>query len=236
MSKQLPQHILIIPDGNRRWAKKQGLSLVEAYAAGEANMEKIIEAAFNLDIAYLTVWGSSTNNLTERSVVEREVLQRIYERAFAKLAKDPAIHKQKVKLGVIGRWFELLPEPTQVIIRQAIEATKDYNQRHLTVLIGYSGVEEMLDALRRVAENYIADGTLIFDAALLKSHLWTADLPAVDLVIRTGGEPHWSAGCMMWEVAEAQLSFPDVLWPDFTPELFKAVLSDYGQRGRRQGA
>lgn len=231
MSQTLPQHIFIIPDGNRRWAKPAGKSLPEAYAAGEAAMEAILKAALRRGIKYLTAWGASVSNLTDRSTLEAEILNRLYERAFTKLATDPEIHDRRVQIQVVGRWAELLTERAQAAIRKAIEATSGYDQHHLTILIGYSGIDEMTNAIEQITKEKLAKVT----PEIIKSHLWTAKLPPVDLVIRTGGEPHWSAGALMWDIAEAQFYFTGAFWPDFSPARLDDALATYAERTRRFG-
>lgn len=231
MSENLPRHIFIIPDGNRRWAKPAGRSLPEAYAAGEAAMEAILKAALRRGIQYLTAWGASVSNLTDRSTLEAEILNRLYERAFTKLATDPEIHDRRVQIQVVGRWAELLTERAQAAIRKAVEVTSAYDQHHLTILIGYSGVDEMTKAVEQIVEERPTNVT----PETIKSHLWTAKLPPVDLVIRTGGEPHWSAGALMWDIAEAQFYFTDTLWPDFSPARLDDALATYAERTRRFG-
>ncbi len=231
MPETLPRHIFIIPDGNRRWAKQAGKSLPEAYAAGEAAMEVILKAALQRGIRYLTAWGASVSNLTGRSTLETEIFNRLYERALTKLATDPEIHDRRVQIQVIGRWAELLTERAQAAIRKAIEATALYDQHHLTILIGYSGVDEMTSAVKQIVDERPATVT----PEVIKSHLWTAKLPPVDLVIRTGGEPHWSAGALMWDIAEAQFYFTDTFWPDFSPDRLDETLATYADRTRRFG-
>jgi undecaprenyl diphosphate synthase len=102
--------------------------------------------------------------------------------------------------------------------------------------MAYSGVDEMTEAIKKITESKLQNPNLIIDGALVKNYLWTKDLPAVDFVIRTGGEPHWSQGIMMWDVAEAQLYFTETLWPDFGSEEFKEALRDYENRERKFGA
>jgi undecaprenyl diphosphate synthase len=126
----------------------------------------------------------------------------------------------------------LLGDPAIQARIDALEAsTKHHDGRHLTILLGYDGRTEMLEAVRALGAR-ASEAT----PELLKSELWTRDLPSVDLVIRTGGEPHWSAGFLMWLTAESQLVFRDMLWPEFDSAALAAALTEYASRGRRFGA
>jgi len=233
----LPQHIVLIPDGNRRWARKRGLPPFFGHRQGAKTTEKILKAALDLKIPYFTFWGTSLDNITKRSPQEVNFLFDIFERWFKKLAKSKDIHKNFVKINVFGRWNKLFPERVKKPIRQAIEKTKNYRNHQLTFLMAYSGIDEMTNAIQRIAKLTLRRGSgQGIDEDLIKKNLWTKDLPAVDLVIRTGGEPHWSMGMMMWDVANAQLYFTETLLPDFSVEEFKKAIDRYSKTERRMGA
>ena len=225
-------HIAIIPDGNRRWAKKRGLPSFLGHREGAKTTEKIFKAAFDLKIPYLTFWGSSVSNITNRSKDEVNFLFKLFETYFRKIAKDKEIRAKGVKVNVLGRWEELFPEKVKAAIRQAIKKTADYDNHQLTLLMAYSGTDEMADAISNIKNQR---SKLPVSAEDIKQHLWTRDLPPVDLVIRTGGEPHWSAGFMMWDVAEAQLHFTETLWPAFSEKEFRKIVADYTKTERRFG-
>lgn len=230
------QHIAIIPDGNRRWAKAHGKPAVAGHTEGAKTMQRIIESVFQADIPYLTVWGSSVSNLTKRSAIEVAALNKIFEIYFLKLAQSSKIHKNQVRVRALGRWKELLKPNAVRAIEKAIASTREYAALNLTFLLGYSGIEEMLDAIARVTNKGTGNSGSLVGEEVLKANLWTHDLPAVDLVIRTGGEPHWSGGFMMWDVAEAQLAFTETLWPAFAEKELLQILDDYKRRERRLGA
>jgi len=233
----LPQHIVLIPDGNRRWARKRGLPPFFGHREGVKASEKIFKAALDMGIPCLTFWGSSLDNITKRSPQEVNFLFDIFERWFKKLAKSKDIHKNFVKINVFGRWNKLFPERVKKPIRQAIEKTKNYRNHQLTFLMAYSGIDEMTNAIQRIAKLTLRRGSgQGIDEKLIKNNLWTKDLPAVDLVIRTGGEPHWSMGMMMWDVADSQLYFTETLLPDFSVEEFKKAIDRYSKTERRMGA
>jgi undecaprenyl diphosphate synthase len=234
--KNIPKHIAVIPDGNRRWARKKGLRPWLGHRAGTKALEKILEKSQELKIPYFTFWGGSWDNLTKRSKTEVNFLFKAYADRFKKAIKDERTHQNKVKINVFGRWKEILPEATQKIIERAMEVTRNYNRYFLTFLLAYDGTDEMMDCIQKIAD--LAKGkTIKVTEKLIKENLWTKDLPPVDLVIRTGceGDPHISAGFMMWDTTYSQLYFTQTLFPAFTPEEFEKIIKDFAQRQRRFG-
>lgn len=254
----LPQHIVVVPDGNRRWAKKRGLPSFFGHKEGAKTTEKILKAVLDLKIPYFTFWGSSLDNIAKRPAQEVKFLFKLFEQYFKKLAKSKEVNQNKIKINILGRWRELFPESVKQTMEEAIKKTKDYggcqSRRYrsalrpetaseLTFLMAYSGVDEMTAAIKKIAELRIdppgilrkKNAELRINEELIKNNLWTKDLPAVDLVIRTGGEPHWSAGMMMWDVADSQLYFTETLYPDFSVEEFKKAVNQYGKIERRMG-
>ena len=235
--KNIPKHIALIPDGNRRWARKKGFLPWLGHQAGTKALEKILDKALQLKIPYFTFWGGSYDNLTKRSKTEVNFLFKVYTDRFRKVLKDERIHQNKVKINVLGRWREILPKKTQEVIEKAIEATKNYNRYFLTFLIAYDGTDEMLDCIEKITK-LANDKSIKITKKLIKENLWTKDLPPVDLVIRTGcqGDPHLSAGFMMWDITYSQLYFTKTLFPDFSQKEFEKIIEDYSKRERRLGA
>jgi len=230
----LPRHIAIIPDGNRRWAKERGLKAWEGHEAGAKNTEKLIREAKRLGIREITFWGSSIENLVKRPVLESKALLRIYETYFQELLKSGDIHKDEVKIRFIGRWEEQFPASLKKILHECIDATKKYEKHFLNFLLAYSGDDDMKQAIQKIAEKGSND--IQVTDTLIKEHLMTKDLPPVDLLIRTGGEPHLSAGFMMWDIANTQFFFSEQYYPDFNEVSLREALSDYISRGRRFGS
>ncbi len=234
--KNIPNHIAVIPDGNRRWARKRGLQPWMGHRAGIKSLEKILDKSLELKIPYFTFWSGSWDNLTKRSKAEINFLFRIYTEHFKRAVKDKRIHQNKVKINVFGRWKEILPKSTQRAIEGATEATKDYDNHFLTFLLAYDGTDEITDCIQKIVK--LANNEIIkVTEKLIKENLWTKDLPPVDLVIRTGCEndPHISAGFMMWDTAYSQLYFTKAFFPAFTPKEFEEIIKDYAQRQRRFG-
>lgn len=229
----LPRHIAIIPDGNRRWAKEHGLEAWEGHEAGAKRIEEIVREGRRQGIREVSFWGSSLENLSKRPLREKQELLRIYEVYFKKLMADQDVFKDQVRIRCIGHWREQFPESLKKILEQGIEATKDHDQYFLNFFLAYSGDDDMLQAIQHIAGEGLAPGMVTPET--IKAHLMTAELPPVDLLIRTGDDPHLSAGFMMWETKDTQLYFPNCHFPDFDTTQFQGALEEYQRRQRRFG-
>lgn len=229
----LPKHIAIIPDGNRRWAKDKGLEPWQGHDAGAATMEELARYAFDHGIQCLSFWGSSLENLQKRPLREKQELLRIYEEYFQKLMVDEDIHRNRVRINVLGRWEQQFPKSLKSIIKDGMAKTAHYGQHELNFFLAYSGDDEMLDAVRSIAKSGVRADDISRET--IKQHLFTKELPAVDLLIRTGGEPHLSAGFMMWDIANAQLYFSEKHFPDFKEAELVEAIAEYGRREKRAG-
>ena len=231
--EHLPKHVVIIPDGNRRWATERGLAPWEGHEAGAQNTEKLIREAQRLGIKEISFWGSSLENLVKRPVLESKALLRIYEAYFKKLLRSDDIRNDEVHIRFIGKWEEQFPTTLKKVLHDCIDATKHYKKHFLNFLLAYSGDDEMRQAIQKITKN-LPEGDVVTDK-MIKENLMTKDLPPVDLLIRTGGEPHLSAGFMMWDMANAQLYFSPKYYPDFDEKSLRQALVDYASRGRRFG-
>ena len=140
-----------------------------------------------------------------------------------------------MKINIFGSWREQFPEDVKKSLEQAIESTKNYSNYFLNFFIAYSGTDEVLETMKCIAKKARGDSSLKINKDLLKNCLITRNLPPVDFLIRTGGEPHNSDGFMMWDTANAQLHFSEKLWPDFNENDFREAIKDYAGRGRRFG-
>lgn len=236
-TNNIPTHVAVIPDGNRRWARKRGLQPWIGHQRGAKSFEKILKKALELKIPYFTFWGSSWDNLTKRPKTEVKFLFKLYNEQFKRIAEDKRVHKNKVRINVFGRWREILPEETKKSIERVLEITKNYNKYFLTLLIAYNGTDEMVDCAQKIA-NLAKEKTIKVTEKLIKENLWTKDLPPVDLIIRTGCEkdPHLSAGFMMWDAAYSQLYFTPTFLPVLTPKEFEKIIKDYSKRERKMGS
>ena len=224
----LPNHIAIIIDGNRRWAKQHGLPSFEGHRAAVKNLRSVLEYFSEQQIKYVTLYLFSTENW-KRSKLEVEGLFRLMEEMLDKEITE--LNNRGVKLRHLGRLNEL-PHRLQIAITRAVELTKNNTDMTLSLAVNYGGRTEILDAVRRL----ITDGVLPqnIDEKLFSSYLYTAGLPDVDLLIRTGGELRTS-NFLTWQTVYTEFYFPDILWPDFDKkEVDKALLS-FSQRQRRFG-
>ena len=236
MKKELnkvPFHVAIIPDGNRRWAKGKGLNPWEGHEEGAKNLEKLIQVALNKGVKCFSLWGSSMDNLIKRPISEKKALLDIYKKYFERLLEGKEIHENEVKINVIGRWEEQFPESLKNIIKEAIEKTKHYKKRILNFMLAYSGTDDMLQAVENIISK--SEKETKITSEILKANLMTRELPPVDFMIRTGGEPHNSNGFLMWDSSDAQLYFSTENFPDFNEEKFEEALFEYTRRGRRFG-
>lgn len=225
--------MVLIPDGNRRWAKERGRPGYYGHKVGADSAEEIFKFAYDKKLNNLTFWGCSYNNITERDRIEVKFLLALFERMFLKLSKRKEIGKDGIRIRVLGRWEEIFPTRLKKVINNMVKSTENHSSLNLTFLMAYDGRDEMQAAIKNIAESGISPDKITRE--VIKQNLWTKDLPPVDLVIRTGGEPHWSAGLLMWDVAEAQLYFTKTFWPDFSPKEFEKALSLYAKTERRHG-
>lgn len=234
--ENIPKHIALIPDGNRRWARKRGFHPWIGHRAGTKALEKILEKTRELEIPYFTFWGGSFDNLTKRPKIEIKFLVKLYTEYFKKVAKDKKIHQNEVKINVFGRWREIFSEEAKKAVEKAVKATENYGKYFLTLLLAYNGADEIKACIQNILD---IDQNKIVKVSdnLIKENLWTKDLPPVDILIRTGCEndPHMSAGFMMWDTAYSQFHFTETLFPAFSPQEFEKIIKDFGKRERRMG-
>lgn len=232
--KQNLKHVAVIPDGNRRWARERDLKPWRGHKEGAKNLEKILRKALDLELPYFTFWATSYDNIEKRSQEEVDFLFKLLEERLQKLLKKDLIHEKEVRIRVRGFWRDMFPKRLKDLLSKAIKETKDYTNYNLTFLLAYNGDQEILKAIRDIAQKGIGPDDI--DAEELKDNLLTSDLPSVDYLIRTGGEPHNSAGFMMWDTANSQYYFSDLYWPDFSGADFEQAIEEFKRRERRFGA
>jgi len=224
----LPNHIAIIMDGNGRWAEQRGLPRLDGHGAGVKNIRSIIEYLNEYQVKYITLYGFSTENW-KRPEDEVKGLFHLLAEAIDKETRE--LHKRGVRLRHIG-CLDGLSHSLQLAVNGAVELTKNNTGMTLSLAFNYGGRIEILDAVRHLIAEGIPPQSI--DEKLFNSYLYTADLPDVDLVIRTGGELRIS-NFLIWQAAYSEYYFTKVLWPDFgNKDIDKALLS-YSQRQRRFG-
>jgi undecaprenyl diphosphate synthase len=231
-TENLPKHLAIIMDGNGRWAKQQGMLRAFGHENGTKSVKTTVETCAKLGIENLTLYAFSTENWN-RPKLEVTTLMKLL---ISSLKKElDTLIKNNIKLNTIGN-IEKLPKTAQKELTEVIEKTKNNTRMTLTLALSYGSREEILNAVKNIAtkvkNNIISIDSI--DDSILNNHLYTHNLPDVDLVIRTSGE-HRISNFLLWQIAYAEFYFTDVLWPDFSEEhLYEAIIS-YQKRERRFG-
>jgi len=229
MADAVPKHVALIPDGNRRWARKRGKPLLEGHATGIDNLGNLLKWCREFGIKELTAWGFSTENF-DRSPGEVQGLMKLFERKLMESEGKNEVHRYKIRLRVLGDLGKF-PEGVRKRIRELEERTANYDRYHLNLLLGYGGRPELIDAVNRA----IAGGMRRVDGKAFRKLLWSASLESdPDLVIRTSGETRTS-GFLPWQSAYSEYYFSGKLWPDFKRADFVRALKDYARRKRRFG-
>ena len=238
MTKNIPNHIAIIPDGNRRWAKKHNLKPWDGHYEGAKRFEELVDRAFSLDVKNISFWGSSVDNLTKRPLREKKALLDIYERYFKELIYNKKIFENEIKINIIGEWQKQFPQKLRRLLEEGIEKTKKHQKFNLNFLLAYNGNNDVIVAVKKIIKLSKKKENLSIDDKLISENLATKNLPPVDLVIRTGVEndPHNSAGFLMWQTQNSQLYFTKLQFPEFTAEKFDLAVNDFTDRIRRLGA
>ncbi|MDD2673494.1 isoprenyl transferase [Flavobacterium petrolei] len=229
---RLPKHLAIIMDGNGRWAKQQGLLRALGHESGTKSVKVIIESSAKLGIEFLTLYAFSTENWN-RPKLEVETLMKVLINSLKK--ELTTLQKNNIKLNAIGN-LEKLPKSAQKELLDVIDKTKDNTQMTLTLALSYGSREELVSAVKnicsKVKNNIISIDSI--DDSIINEHLYTQNLPDVDLLIRTSGE-HRISNFLLWQIAYSELYFTDILWPDFKEQdLYEAIIS-YQKRERRFG-
>ncbi len=221
-------------DGNRRFARQLGLNSNEGHVQGKEKLEEMLDWCLELDIKYLTVYAFSTENIS-RDSDQVEKLMDLFEYNFKNAANDERVHKNKIKIRAIGA-VEKLPERVRKSIRYAEEKTKDYDNYYFNVAVAYGGREEIIRAIRKVAQE-VKDGEMEvedIDEKAVAQRLYTSDLPDPDLILRTSGEERIS-NFLIWQLAYSELYFTDVYWPGFRKIDFLRAIRSFQNRQRRWG-
>jgi undecaprenyl diphosphate synthase len=228
----LPKHVAIIMDGNGRWAKQRGLPRIEGHRQGAESARTIIRASGELGIKYLTLYAFSVENWN-RPKDEVDALMK-YLIHYLK-TETPELNKNNVRLEVIGQIWRL-PENVQEHLRKSMQALSKNNGLTLIMALSYGSRTEIVDAVRRIAEE-TKKGKLEpadINESVISQHLWTRNFPDPDLLIRTSGEMRVS-NFLLWQISYSELVITPTLWPDFRkPQLFEA-LEEYARRHRRFG-
>ncbi|MFA5452669.1 MAG: polyprenyl diphosphate synthase [Candidatus Methanomethylophilaceae archaeon] len=232
---RIPQHIAIIMDGNRRYAEEVMKSdASEGHIKGKEKLEEVVNWCYKAKVRMLTVYAFSTENFS-RSDEEVDFLLNMIKDSLMEFADDPRIHGHKVRLKVIGDRDMLSPEFMKAV-DYAEEKTKDYSDFGLNMAIAYGGRQEIISAVKEIAQK-VKDGEMNvedIDEKAFSLHMYTSDTPDPDLVLRTSGEIRVS-NFLLWQMAYSELYFTDIYWPGFRYIDFLRAIRSYQQRMRRFG-
>jgi undecaprenyl diphosphate synthase len=230
--KRLPQHLAVIMDGNGRWAQHRHLPRVAGHRAGVKAAREIIESCARLKLPYLTLYAFSLENW-RRPQAEVDFLMRLLREYLKR--ELPAIHKNNIRLLIIGR-SEQLPDGVRKDIEYGMRMTARNTGMKLVVALNYGGRAELVDAFNAMLEHVRSNGLSAFqaDEQTVSEHLYTAGLPDPDLLIRTSGEMRVS-NFLLWQIAYAEIYVTETLWPDFSRARLLEALVDFQKRERRYG-
>ena len=236
LKNPLPNHIAIILDGNRRWAKYQLAGINNGHFVGADKAEELLNWIYDLQIRITTLYVLSTENL-ERQDEELENIYKLLHLKLEKLYNDSRIHRRQMKIKAIGNLM-LLPRTLQEILYKLEEATSHYNSMFLNIAIAYGGQKELVDAIKKIIL-MIKYGKIKeddIDEKVIESCLYTSHLPQPepDLILRTSGEKRLS-GFLVWQSAYSELIFMDVFWPEFRKIDLMRAIRTYQCRKRRFG-
>lgn len=227
--QNIPQHIGIIMDGNRRWAAKKGLSVNQGHEAGVKALEKVVEHCLDLGVKTLTVYTLSTENWRKRA---KEEVKGIFDLMVRVVNEKKEEYKKKgIKIAVLGD-FQAFPRKVVRAIEEILKIVKKHERLKVNLALNYGGRDEILQAVKKI----IAEGVppKKIDEESFGKFLYTNGEPDPDLIIRTGGEIRLS-NFLLWQMSYSELYFTDTLWPDFSPAQLDKAINEYQRRQRRFG-
>lgn len=226
--KNLPKHIAFIPDGNRRFAKKNNISTFEGHRLGYESFKEILTWCHEFGINEVSFWGFSTENW-KRGEEETGYLMDLFlnflTNDISKFIQD------KAKLNIIGRRSDLSPKIINAI-EKAEEVTKSYTEKQVNIFFNYGGQAEILDLCHNIAKQNLSPEDISID--FIRRHIWSSDISDPDLIIRTSGEQRLS-GFLPWQAGYSELYFSPVLWPELSKEDLDIALDWFSKRERRFG-
>ncbi|MDX1752062.1 undecaprenyl diphosphate synthase [Salinimicrobium sediminis] len=229
---KLPRHIAIIMDGNGRWAKKQGLMRIRGHEKGTKAVREVVEGSAEIGVKNLTLYAFSTENWN-RPKLEVDTLMKLLVSSLKKEIKT--LQDNDIKLNAIG-CLENLPEKALRELQEVIKQTAGNSRMTLTLALSYGSREEITSMVKEISEK-VAGGEIsakAIDESVINKHLYTRNLPDVDLMIRTSGEQRIS-NFLLWQMAYAELYFSELLWPDFRKNDLYEAIYNYQNRERRFG-
>jgi undecaprenyl diphosphate synthase len=230
--QKIPQHIAVIMDGNGRWATSRGLPRIAGHRQGAKTLKELLRCCKDWGIKALTAYAFSTENW-QRPVEEVDFLMHLFERLLHRELAQ--MHREGVRISFIGD-LSALPKSLQMEMERSMTETLNNQAIHFTVAVNYGSRNEITRVCRQVAQ-LVEQGELSAEQvneSIVEQHLYTADTPEPDLLIRTSGEMRLS-NFLLWQMAYTEMYFTDILWPDFNREAFHQALLSYQRRDRRFG-
>ncbi len=229
---RIPGTIAVIPDGNRRWAKIHRLSFFNGYRLGVKKFIDFSEWCKDYGIRNITVWALSTENLN-RPKREVDTLFGIYRKTARDKKLIGRLHENKTRFNIVGN-RSMLPKDLDKMLHKIELDTMHYTERTINMLIGYGGRDDIVHAVKRIAQDIAAGRIRSIDEQVVRDRLISRSVPDLDYVIRTSGEERLS-GFMPWQAGYAELYFSNKFWPDFTRADLHSALLEYSRRQRRFG-
>ncbi len=232
----IPNHIALILDGNRRWARKHSDISEQGHWRGANTVEKLLDWCEEFDIKIITLYALSAENMLRGNEEIKDLYELILDK-LEKLYNDPRIHRNKMRVKGIGR-VELLPEALREALKKLDEATREYDEHFLNIALAYGGQNELVDAVKKIGEK-IKKGSLRVEDVnknVIEANLYTSHLPQAspDMVLRTSGEKRLS-GFLMWQSAYSELVFIDIFWPEFRKIDLMRAIRTFQKRKRKMG-
>ena len=236
LNGSMPNHIALILDGNRRWAKRNLSFTKTGHFRGADAVENLLDWCEEFDIKIITLYALSAENLNRKDK-ELEYLFDLIKIRLEKLYNDPRIHRNKMRVKAIGK-IELLPDSIKDVLKRLDDVTKNYDEHFLNIALAYGGQDELIDAVKKIVVK-VSEGSLKVDdinKKEIESNLYTSHLPqsSPDMILRTSGERRLS-GFLLWQSAYSELIFMDIFWPGFRKIDLMRAIRTYQKRKRRLG-
>ncbi|MCC9261402.1 (2Z,6E)-farnesyl diphosphate synthase [Methanobrevibacter woesei] len=233
--ENMPKHVALIMDGNRRYSRIQGnMDVIKGHEFGVDTLERVLDWSIDLGIEIITAYAFSTENFN-RPQKEVEGLMKLFVKNFKRIVNHSKIHNNEVRVKVVGK-LDLLPDSVREAIEEAEKATEHYDKRLFNIAIGYDGRLEIVDSIKKIVQD-VKDGKLDVEDInedVVSKNLYTEGLDDPNLIIRTSGEERLS-GFLLWQSSYSELYFCESLWPELRKVDFLRAIRSYQQRERRFG-
>jgi len=224
----IPKHIALTPDGNRRWAKQQGLKPWDGHEKGIENFKKFLEWCYDLGVEHVTAYSMSRENLGKRNRAEISFLFKLYEKYLRQVMDSKLVHDKQVKVLFAGD-TSVFPDNIQQLLDEIREKTSNYKKRTVTLCMNYSGRAEIITAIKKLDEKSIKK----LDEENFSKLLYNPEIPDPDLIIRTAEKR--ISNFLLWQSAYSEIYFSDKFFPDFKKQDLMKAIEQYNQTERKYG-